>query len=86
MGHVGGDAGTLTHGDYLADGGGDDSVTDFKNGKDLLDVSDYGLADSLGFDGISAVGGDVVIDINGSDSITLIGVNLANIDDGDFLF
>ncbi|MBT3371640.1 MAG: hypothetical protein HOA08_10925 [Rhodospirillaceae bacterium] len=70
----------------FADGGGDDSVTDFKNGKDLLDVSDYGLADSLGFDGISAVGGDVVIDINGSDSITLIGVNLANIDDGDFLF
>ena len=67
--------------------GEDDTVTDFKNGKDLLDVSDFPLITNIAdFVSVTAVGGDVVIDINGVDSITLSGVTLAQIDDADFIF
>ncbi|MEP4887353.1 MAG: Ig-like domain-containing protein, partial [Alphaproteobacteria bacterium] len=71
-------------------GDGDDTVTDFTAGAgsdDRLDVSEFGftdLADLLASTNDSGV--DTVIDLDTDDSVTLIGVQKADLHDDDFLF
>lgn len=70
----------------FAAGNNADTITDFEDGKDLMDVSDYGFTDIGEFVSITDVAGDAVIDINGSDSITLENFDVLNVDNGDFIF
>ncbi len=70
-------------------GTGDDVITDFSAGagsEDVIDVSDFGftdLADLLAVTNDS--GADTVITLDGDDSLTLIGVQEANLHEDDFL-
>ncbi|MEL7151725.1 MAG: Ig-like domain-containing protein [Pseudomonadota bacterium] len=64
---------------------GDDVITDFENGRDLIDVSALGVADTSGFT-ISDVGADKVIDFNNGTTVTLSGLDGVLIDDADFIF
>ncbi len=67
---------------------GNDTITDFDatNPNETIDVSAYGLTNTGDFNSITQVGSDTIIDINGTDTIQLTGVNLADIDDSDFIF
>ncbi len=71
---------------------GDDIVTDFQNGSDVVDISDLGI---LNFSRISSAGAldqttdGVVIDLEllgGSGSITLNGVQIGDMNGTDFIF
>jgi Ca2+-binding RTX toxin-like protein len=67
-------------------GGGTNTITDFQDGLDLLDISDYGYADAgqvLG--GASQVGADVEIALADGQRIVLLGTELAALDAGDFV-
>ena len=67
------------------DGTDDDSVTDFEDGSDLLDVSAF-FGDAA--DAVAAArqdGADTVIDLDNNDSVRLVGVDLGQIDETDFL-
>ncbi|MEZ5714941.1 MAG: hypothetical protein R3D85_07100 [Paracoccaceae bacterium] len=78
------------------DGDGNDTITDFEatNNAEKIDLSDVSaiasLADlNLGSATLGAatqVGADVVIDTGGGNSITLLGVDLADLDASDFIF
>ncbi|MEZ5715019.1 MAG: matrixin family metalloprotease [Paracoccaceae bacterium] len=80
----------------FADGHGQDSITDFEatNAAEKIDLSAIegiaGLADlDLGSATLGAatqVGADVVIDTGDGNSITLLGVDLADLDASDFIF
>lgn len=70
-------------------GTGDDVITDFTAGAgsdDVIDVSDFGFTDFA--DLLAATndsGADTVITLDGDDSVTLIGVQEANLHEDDFL-
>ncbi|NVJ99177.1 MAG: cadherin-like domain-containing protein, partial [Alphaproteobacteria bacterium] len=64
-------------------GDGNDVITDFGNGADDIDLSATGLA--FGDLTIEQVGSDTVISY-GTDTITLLGVNVADISQADFVF
>ena len=69
------------------DDGSNDTITDFQTGaEDFLDVSAFGFTDAATVKAAAiAAGGDTVIQLDADDSVTLIGVNAANLDDDDFL-
>ena len=71
----------------FAPGHGEDTVTDFRNGRDLIDIKAF---DVPGFDDL-AVSSDtegVIIDLaeHGGGTILLEDFDIANLDAGDFLF
>ncbi|WP_367608463.1 beta strand repeat-containing protein [Legionella sp. W05-934-2] len=68
-------------------GTGADTVTDFENGVDRIDVHNYGVASSSSLN-ISTMnnGTDVLIKFNEEDSLTLINTDINDIDDTDFIF
>ena len=93
VGGAGDDSLTGLGGDDLfvfRDGSGDDTITDFTAGigtDDKIDVSDFGLnnlADLLASS--NDVGSNTVINLDGNDSLTLIGVQEFQLHEDDFLF
>ncbi len=93
VGGAGDDSLTGLGGDDLfvfRDGFGDDTITDFTAGigtDDKIDVSDFGLnnlADLLASS--NDVGSNTVINLDGNDSLTLIGVQEFQLHEDDFLF
>ncbi|MEL6886466.1 MAG: hypothetical protein AAFP87_18290 [Pseudomonadota bacterium] len=73
-------------------GNGDDEVTDFQDGSDVVDLTGLGLQNFNKFDQTGAMSNDfdaVVIDLalaGGSGSLRLVGVQVADMDATDFLF
>ena len=71
----------------FAPGHGEDTVTDFRNGRDVLDISAFGLS---GFDDLdlSSNAEGVAIDLTayGGGSILLEGFDITGLDAADFLF
>ena len=71
----------------FAPGHGEDTVTDFRDGRDLIDIKAFGLP---GFDdlAVSSDTGGVIIDLteHGGGTILLEGFDSANLDAADFLF
>ena len=67
-------------------GSGSDIIVDFDNGKDTIDLSGYAGIGS--FDDLTIVGGrnGVTIELDGNDTLTLVGVRQADLDASDFLF
>ena len=72
---------------------GDDTVTDFANGSDKLDISALGVKNfnqlANTFDALSQQETGVLIDLsaaNGSGSVFLTGVVVADLDASDFIF
>ena len=74
--------------------GGDDTITDFTAGAgslDVIDLSAFGFSafdDGTSGDVESAMtqnGSDVVIQLDVDDSVTLLGVDVANLHEDDFL-
>ena len=91
-GDAGDDRMTGAVGDDLfifADGSGNDTVVDFQAGAgsdDVLDIAAFGFADTAAvLTAASQVGDDVVIALDADDSVTLLGVDLAELHDDDFL-
>ncbi len=70
--------------------GGDDTVTDFTAGAgtpDVLDVTAFGFASFADvINAASQAGADTVIQLDIDDSITLLGVNLGDINPDDVMF
>jgi len=70
-------------------GTGDDQIMDFSTGAgsdDVIDITDFGFADFAEL--LAATndsGADTVITLDGDDSLTLIGVQEANLHEDDFL-
>ena len=60
-----------------------DVITDFEEGEDILDFSEFGFTDISDLT-LSQVGTDVVIHAGGSDYLTLQGMELATLDNSDF--
>ena len=72
----------------LHDGGGNDTITDFVAGgtEDSLDVSDFGFASFAAVQTrASQAGADTLIALDDDDSVTLLGVNLGDLSQDDFL-
>ena len=74
-------------------GNGDDEVTDFQNGSDVVDISALGVQNFNAlnnvFGALSQDNDSVIIDLaaaGGSGSIRLVGVTLADMDASDFIF
>ncbi|KPA19787.1 Serralysin C precursor [Shimia sp. SK013] len=76
----------------FADGHGDDTITDFNatNGNEDIDFSSVSaitdIADLLANHIVSTAGGNVVIDTGGGNSLTLLGVDVADLGANDFIF
>ncbi|MEM0984855.1 MAG: hypothetical protein AAGJ32_01290 [Pseudomonadota bacterium] len=66
-------------------GSGDDIVRDFDATVELLDLSDYGISTLAGLNGVSEVGRTVVLDIDGTNSITLVNTELLDLSDAIFV-
>ncbi|WP_377509222.1 lamin tail domain-containing protein [Octadecabacter sp. R77987] len=65
----------------------DDTITDFDGTEDLIDLSAFGtFADLEVYGGLSQNGADAVIDLGGDGSITLTGVNAADLTLDMFIF
>jgi hypothetical protein len=74
-------------------GNGDDEVTDFQNGADVVDISALGVQNFNAlnnvFGALSQDTDSVIIDLEaagGSGSIRLMGMTLADMDASDFIF
>ena len=74
-------------------GNGDDEVTDFQNGTDVVDISALGVQNfnalNNTFNALSETTDGVLIDLaaaGGSGSILLQGMTLADMDASDFIF
>ena len=69
-------------------GDGADTIADFDAGAgDVLDVVDFGIADFAALLALSTdAGANVTISLNASDSVTLLGLNEADLAADDFLF
>lgn len=74
----------------FADGHGNDTITDFAATNDFEDIDLSGLSTLNSFEQVLSaalqVGGDVVIDTGNGDSVTLLGVNIADLGVNDFVF
>jgi hypothetical protein len=73
----------------FAQGDGQDRASDFRNGQDKLDLSDYGFDGYHDFRSdahVYAHGRSVIIDLGGGDKVTLDGIRLSQIDASDFIF
>ncbi len=69
--------------------GGHDTIIDFRNGKDRIDLTDQSyksFAMLKAFADIEQHGTTTTIDFGGGDKIDLLGVTLAQIDASDFIF
>ena len=78
------------HGDFVSSSqrsviGGDDTIRDFDTASELLDLSAYGVTSLAGLNGISQVSTSLVLDIDGTNSITLLGVDEAALTDANFV-
>ncbi len=62
-----------------------DTVTDFENGLDQFDVSDFGFTSVSDFT-VAQVGADTLITLDANNSVTLSNTDANQIDDQDFLF
>ncbi|MEZ5828250.1 MAG: hypothetical protein R3D01_07640 [Hyphomicrobiales bacterium] len=91
-----GDAGddTLTGGAgedvfIFGDGSGNDTITDFEAGAgagDVLDLLDFGFGTFANVVAAATdIGSDLLIQLDGDDSVTLLGVNVADLDQDDVL-
>ncbi len=86
----GADDDTLTGGGgadifLFARGAGQDLITDFENGTDLIDVATLGIWDISQMN-ITQQGNDVRIALGNANQITLANTDLTDIDGSDFLF
>ncbi|MEO9877380.1 MAG: calcium-binding protein [Anderseniella sp.] len=71
----------------FAAGDGTDTISDFSVADtDRIDVSAYGLASNADFTGFSFDGTDTVVDFNGTDQVTVAGVNLTTQPNPDDVF
>ena len=73
----------------FAPGGGQDTVTDFNLGDDVLDISAFGFADFVAFSATNPfqdIVGGVEIDLGGGDNVTLLGRLAADLNAQDFIF
>ena len=73
----------------FAAGHGNDTVTDFTDGEDLIDLSAFAGISGFGDLTVTQVGGNVVIDLTGQTdggTITLQGFDLDDLDGTDFVF
>ena len=71
------------------DGDGADTVNDFQTGTggDIVDVSAFGYADYTALSAnFSQVGADTRIQLDADDQVTLVGINLADLQEGNFVF
>ena len=56
-------------------------------GRDRIDLSAYGFTDESDFADFGSIGNDTVIDLNGTDTITLTDIDLTGVDPSDiFIF
>ena len=62
-----------------------DTVTDFQNGRDLFDVSDFGFTDVSEID-IAQVGNDTLLSFADDNSALLLETDVTAIDNSDFVF
>jgi Ca2+-binding RTX toxin-like protein len=61
-------------------------VTDFAAGSDRIDVTDFGFADYSALSGSFVQnGGDIELGLDADDVITLIGIDIANLQESHFL-
>ena len=67
-------------------GDGADTITDFTDGEDRIDLRGHTGVTSFGDLTITQPSGDAVIDLGGGDHITLTGVRAGVLDGSDFLF
>lgn len=66
-------------------GDGRDTITDFRNGQDRIELDDFGTAAVQAvIDGARQVGNDVVLTLSPNDSITLQNFRLSDLDFSDF--
>ena len=68
---------------------GDDVVRDFQAGKDILDLSrarDIDDFSDLIANHVNDVRGDLIIAVSGSSDVTLEGVQIVDLNEGDFIF
>ena len=91
MGLAGNDTLTGGFGDdtfVFNSGGGADIITDFGEGNDVIDLSDFAGYDSLANvkSHSTQTGNDVTIDLGNGNSVTLEGVDLNSLHTDDFLF
>ena len=64
-----------------------DQIIDFENGRDKIDLKDFGLANFTALDNaIHGANGFTFIDLGNGDRIELIGVRVAALDATDFIF
>ena len=70
----------------FSEGGGADTVKDYADGSDLVDLHDFAGLNSIGDLTISQQGAHAYIDLGGGDSITLENLSVAALDNSDFLF
>ncbi|MCZ4274179.1 DUF4214 domain-containing protein [Maritalea porphyrae] len=71
----------------FANGSGNDTIRDFKDGADIIDISDFGFADITALKAASTdQGGNVVIQLDVDDSVKLIGLNKVDLEAADFTF
>ena len=65
---------------------GNDTVTDFENGEDLIDVSAFGFASAADVIGLLVQdGADVDMVLSATSTITFTGETLASFDASDFI-
>jgi Ca2+-binding RTX toxin-like protein len=65
---------------------GDDTITDFEDGLDLIDFRDYEVNDISDFDIRDDDGDTVIADYDGLSTVRLENFDSANVDDDDFIF
>ncbi len=70
----------------FASGDGADTIADFTDGEDRIDLEAYDLAGGFAGLNLRQSGQDVVVELGGGDRITLTGVGLSTLDATDFLF
>ena len=63
-----------------------DTISDFEDGTDLIDVSFFGLSGVGDLTIINDGGGNAVITLPSGDSVTVTGIDQSQLADSDFLF
>jgi hypothetical protein len=72
---------------YFASGDGLDTVTDFTQGTDVIDLHNYGIASFADLQPfMTQSGSDTLIAFDAQDHITLTGVTMTTLTSGDFVF
>jgi VCBS repeat-containing protein len=59
---------------------GQDTIEKFEIGRDVIDLSAYNFADENSFGSFTFDGSDTIIDLNGTDTVTVVGRNLTTAD------